>query len=319
MPKFSSSLGCADAPYIYNAETTTYSVPMGPKSDHAVNLRRANAVGTVTIAEGAPGATDIQFEMTLRTNDKALLDSVAFTVPTQDEIEEGLARSEVTLSTPTTSGSTCMRYDVVVRVPHSLKKLAVMTGGSSVAQVQFAPEAQVALDELYVTMYGLASDNMLLPHANVRAKKLSLEMTNGWLVGAASIVESTSIKTQNGAANTHVEVFPVAVDVDGTTPPVATLDTATGTGRTDIFYINDLGAPHRPISSTHISSRNGDLYLTYKKAEFNGKLDVQAKSFTATGVQNMFSKNGTSPWVGNAEGGDSLVAHSNNGWVGLYF
>lgn len=318
MPEFGSSVGCANAPYIYNGEPTTYSVALGENGDHTVELRRAAAVGTVTIADGPSDQTDVKIEMTLRTTDKSLLDSVIMAVPSPEDIADGMARSEVALTTVAPTGASCMRYDVVVRVPQAMKKLSIMT--RAVAQVQFAPEAQISLDSLFVTMYGESvanMKNMLLPHANLRAKDLRLEMTRGWLVGEASIVDKTTIVTQSGDALANVKVYPVpANDEDAST---AYLETTTGAGRTDIFYINDLGAPHRPISSRHISARNGDVYLTYKDAEFNGTLEVKAKSWTATHVENTFSKDGTAPWVGSADGGDSLLAQSNSGWMGLYF
>ena len=310
MPKFSTSLGCSDAPYTYSADHTTWTIPVGDGDDHAVNLD-GQAFGTLTIDEVAPGATDVEFTMVLRTNDKSLLDAVSLAFPA--------SKSEVDLSTPKFSGSSCMRYDITLRVPANLKKLGIRA--RSTTQVRFASGAHVSLDKLSVTTYGDSTDNLLLPNTGVLAKHLALEMTRGWLVGEVALVDSVDLKTQRGDAMANVEVYPIALDTEDydTNPPEAVLETATGSGRTNIFYINDLESPHRPISSRHLSSRNGDLYLTYKKAEFNGHVEVKAASYTATGVQGLFEKNGTVPWVGKPDGGDYLLAQSNKGWVGLYF
>ena len=62
----------------------------------------------------------------------------------------------------------------------------------------------------------------------------------------------------------------------------------------------------------------GQLYLTYKDAAFNGTVDLNAKSFSATGLQNAFKQDGGSPYVGSKEGADRMLVKS-NAWVGLYF
>ncbi|THH00145.1 hypothetical protein EW026_g2338 [Hermanssonia centrifuga] len=318
MPEFSKSLGCIDAPYIYNPEQTIYSVPIGlDKSDHTLDFGRTQAVGTIIIADGAPDATDIQLEMILRTNDESLLESVDLHIP--EGISDDGTASIVRLTTPAIDSSSCMRYDVVLRVPTQLKKLAIKTRG--IAQIKFAPEAQVSLNTLFVTMFGTTEHDMILPHANIRADELHLQMNRGWLVGEVSLVEKTVINTQNGDAVSNIHVLPVPLQTEGEKPAQAEFETTTGSGRSDFFYVTDRGAPHRPISSMHIASRNGDLYLTYKEAEFSGQVDLQAKSYSSTGVQGTFGhKEGEElPWVGDANGGDKLVAKSNKGWIGLYF
>ena len=312
MPKFSTSLGCPDAPYTYNPDHTTWTVPVGASDDHAINLS-GEGFGTLTIDEAPSAATDVEFTMVLRSSDKSLLDSVSLALPE--------SKSEIDLTTPRipAGSSACMRYDITVRVPHNLRKLGIQA--RSTTQVRFAPGAHVALDKLTVTMHSTSGDNMLLPSTGVQAKDLKLEMTGGWLVGEVALVDSTKLYTQRGSAVANVEVYPVALDTEDydTNPPEAVLESATGSGRTNIFYINDLDSPHRPISSRHLSSRNGDIYLTYKKADFNGRVELKAPSYSATGVHGLFEKNGTTPWVGNADGGDYLFAESNKGWIGLYF
>ena len=180
------------------------------------------------------------------------------------------------------------------------------------------------MDSLHVTMVGESTDNMLLPHANFRVEDLDLEMSRGWMVGEVSIVDKTELKTQRGDAVANVKIYPVTVATtddpeNGGGVPRATLETTTGAGRSDFFYISSLAVPHRPIYSRHLSSLNGDVYLTYKEAQFNGRVEIKAPSHTTTGVNGVFEHNGTLPWVGDAEGSDYMLAQSNRGWVGLYF
>ena len=313
MPEYSKSLGCGDAKFIYNPEQTIYSIPIGvSKADTSVTIR-GRAVGTIILADGAADAEDIKLEMVLRSDKKELLDGVKFRYPTIDDIKEGLSESIVHLDTPTTMDS-CMRYDIVLRVPPALKELSIKA--SSVTQLKFAEDAQVTLDSLRVSLQAIGGKSdlsMVLPHANVRAKQLSLATYNGWLVGDVSIVDSTELATHQGAAVMNVHVYPRAADT------TALLTTRSGNGRADVFYESDPGAPHRAIASTH-RGRKGDLYLTYKNAEFAGHVNVKAKSWSATGLQDAFNRTSTElPWVGDKNGGDMLTAESPSGWVGLYF
>ena len=81
--------------------------------------------------------------------------------------------------------------------------------------------------------------------------------------------------------------------------------------------------PRRAISSKHTSSGKGDLYLRYGEADFKGKVQMKAQSYTAIGLQNdgvpVPDQDGyVHSWHGDVNGGDNL-AISSNGWVGLYF
>lgn len=316
MPKFSTSLGCANAPYILNGEMTTYNVPFNKlTNDHSILVRGPLAVGTILIVEGASDATDIKYELTLRTDDESLLNSVRVSIPTADEVNDR-TESRLELVTPNSMpSSSCMRYDMVMYVPPSIKKLHVET--RSVAQIKFDTDSIFEFDALYVTMWNLDTNNMLLPHQAIHADNLKFDVTRGWLVGDVTIVNRTEIMTQRGDALMNVHVHPAPSSEDPPAPAVLT--TGSGAGRTDIFYINHPGNPHRPISSTHYSSKNADIYLTYKEADFNGLLDINAKSWSGNNVQNPFKQDGSSPWVGDKDGNDRLVAKSPNGWVGLYF
>ncbi|KAJ3490368.1 hypothetical protein NLI96_g1480 [Meripilus lineatus] len=317
MPVYSSSLGCLDADFLYQGDKNTYVVPIDPsRLDHSIDFSGA-AVGTLVIAEATHDAENVRFEMTLRTNDKALLSDVSVVHPSHEDIEEGLSHSRIKLNTPNVLGSACMRFDTTLYIPPKIKKLHVQA--HSVAHISFDAQSKLNLDKLFITMYNNDKKNMLLPNPSVVAGEMTLEMTRGWLVGEVNLVNETVISTQRGDATTNLRVLPLSLD-DPPTP--ATLQTTTGAGRTDLFYVSDHGSPHRPISAIHRSSRNGDLYLTYKDAEFSGTVKLDAKSYTTTGLQG--SPHGSNqdiepPWHGDKNGKDRLTIQSLNGWVGLYF
>lgn len=317
MPVYSSSLGCLDAQHLYMGDTNTYVVPMDPnRFDHSVDFHGA-AVGTLVIAQGKQGSNEVRFKMSVRTDDEDLLSEVSVTYPPHEEIESGKAHSRIQLSTPPSLGSSCMRYDATLYIPPNLKKLHIQA--HSIAHIRFDDSAQIDLEKLFITLYTTNKNNMILPNAGIRANEMSLEMIRGWLVGELNLVNSTVISTQRGDATTNLRVLPISTGYD---PIPAVFESITGAGRTDLFYITDHGAPHRPIDSTHRSSRNGNLYLTYKDAEFSGQVKLKVKSYTAFGLQgsvNGPNKDIEPPWYGHKNGKDRLNIQSVNGWVGLYF
>ena len=154
---------------------------------------------------------------------------------------------------------------------------------------------------------------MLLPKSNVHAKYTKLAMVNGWLVGEASIVDKTVLNTKGGDAVSNVRLFPISPpsDSESTEVGLAVLETTTGSGRSDFFYISNLSSTHRTISSTHTGGK-GDLYLTYSEAEFTGEVQLKAQSYSAKGLQHTGSpfpdQDGVlHSWVGDANGDDRLV------------
>ncbi|KAH7923410.1 hypothetical protein BV22DRAFT_1130677 [Leucogyrophana mollusca] len=310
MPEYSTSLGCLSAPHFYMGAKTNFTVPVGTKSDHSLNIQ-GSAVGTLAVAEGAHDATEIIYEVTLRRDDKDAFDDVSVGV---------LGSGKFNVQTPTISPpSSCMRFDITVYLPRSLKKLEV--NSYSTTQLKFPTEGTVTLDDLSVTLFSDNNNlNMLLPASSVQATRMSLQLYRGWLVGNAAISEKTIIDTQRGDSVANVHVSPVSPS-NPQTPGAAQLETTTGSGRTDILYVSNPALQHRPISSIHTSQRGGDLYLTYKEAEFNGQVEVKAKSSTTIGVQGMMPGQGNTglQWVGDKDGGDSIKVTSPRGWVGLYF
>ncbi|KAL6307841.1 hypothetical protein BKA93DRAFT_21842 [Sparassis latifolia] len=319
MPEFSTSLGCSNAPYIYNATDTTFLVPVGlNNADHEIEIL-GKAVGTLTFVQGDSDATDVKYDITLRADQDGLFDSILLQHSTAYEIEHGISNSHTRLAT-TYESSACMRYDIKVSVPPTLKNLAVST--RTVTHIKFDTDSMFDFDKLSVSMRAMMeTGHLLLPHTGVHAGMLLFDISRGWLVGDVAIVDKTTLSTSKGDAVMNVHVHPVPSTAD--LPATAELQTTTGTGRTDVFFVSSAGHVHRPISSTHSSLRGGEMYLTYKEAEFKGEVDLSAKSYSASGLQGSMMRHGGMggelPWVGDKNGGDKIVAQSPNGWIGLYF
>ncbi|KAK7057255.1 peptidase C1-like family-domain-containing protein [Favolaschia claudopus] len=316
MPEYSTSLGCLSAEYIYSEKPTTFSVPIGAQNaDHGFDTR-GGAVGTITVLEGAETATKVTYEVVIRSDDKALLNDVNLEYPSDQDTAVG--KSHLRIVTPRPDEGKCIRYDVKMYVPPTLKKLHLAS--HTISHVQFDPESHIQLDDFFVTLFSPKRLNMILPHNNLRSHNLQLEVYEGWIVGDVSIETSTKITTQRGAGVLNVRVHPTP---SLETPELATLRTTSGSGRTDIFYVNKDAQFHRPISSTHMSSMNADMYLTYRDAKYSGLIELSAKSYTATGAERI-APFGEEPqdkwthWVGDKEGKDELTVKT-RGWAGVYF
>ncbi|KAJ6499409.1 hypothetical protein C8R45DRAFT_821462 [Mycena sanguinolenta] len=316
MPTYSTSLGCLSAKYTYGATPTSFNVPLGPENDHSLETR-GGAVGTITVLEGAPSATKVTYEVTIRSDDESLLDRLIIERPEDQDGE--VSKSRLRIVTPRSDEDKCIRYDVKMYVPPTLKKLNI--GSHTISHVQFDPDSHIQLDDLYVTLFPSKRQNMILPHNNLRSHKMQLEVFEGWIVGDVSIESQTKITTQRGGGVMNVRVHPTEA-ADPAAPEVATLRTTSGSGRTDIFYVNH-NHVHRPISSTHMSSMNADMYLTYRDAGYNGQIELVAKSYTATNMQKFgaIDEKPEGPWthwVGDQQGKDQLSIDT-RGWAGVYF
>jgi hypothetical protein len=327
MPAYSTSLGCNSAAYIYNSSKTTFGVPMGSIFDHKFDIY-GSAVGTFTIAQGSSDSTEVEYEMTLRTDDQSLLPQVSLRYPTIDP-ENGLViDSRFMISTPhiDPQSTSCMRYDITMYVPPALRKLLVAT--HTTAHVQFDPDSHINLEDLVVTLYSMNKNSMILPHEGLLANHMSLEVYRGWIVGDVSIVNSTIVTTQRGDGVANIRAHPTA-PVDPARPDPAHFRTTTGAGRTDVFYVNHKEYPHRPIRSVHMSSRNANMYLTYRDADYTGYIALNANEYAASGIH-ATKKPDTNDggdvnggvmkwthWAGNKDGGDTLLV-SSRGWAGLY-
>jgi len=327
MPTFSSSLGCLDAPYIYNQTEVTATIPVSSRHlDHAFDVR-GWGVGTVTILDGDVDSEDVKYELTIRTNNEDLLDDVHFTWPDIDS-DKTVTRNRVIIDTshvPAVDSMSCMRFDVKMYLPQNLKKLHLASHTNT--HIQFAPGTRTAnMDELFVTLFTTHPNNMIVASPDVVAKKLSLEVYRGWIVGGASVVNELDITTQRGDGIANLNITP-ALPSDPTNPKKATIRTTTGAGRSDFAVIGK--EFKRQIQSTHTSSRNADMYLTYRQAEFIGKVELASKSYTVTGAQlikePMKSGDGEDQdgrkwthFVGDQDGKDVIYVNS-RGWTGLYF
>ncbi|KAG6856098.1 hypothetical protein H0H87_007434 [Tephrocybe sp. NHM501043] len=319
MPAFSSSLGCLVAPYIYNGTKVTMTAQLGPEHDHSFDIR-GSAVGTFVIAQGTSDQIDVKYEMTLRSGDESLLQYVDVVYP--DYYEDGAVRNSrlvVTTPRPGTEAE-CMRFDIVMYVPPTLKKLHVVSHATT--HVQFAAGANIDLESFYVTLFAMDKNNLILPSQSIRGDYMALELIRGWIVGDVALVNSTSVTTQRGDGVTNVRIHPVAPS-DPEHPTPVELRTTTGAGRTDVFYTGSK-AFKRQIDSVHMSSRNADLYLNYKEAEFSGRIELDSKSYTITGAQritdvpNEEDSQKWTHWVGDQNGVDQIYVRS-RGWSGLYF
>ncbi|KAG5221348.1 Cysteine proteinase [Salix suchowensis] len=217
MPAFSTSLGCMKAPYIYNSSRLAVYVPMGTQeSDHGFDIH-GNAVGTITIAAGEASSSSIKYEMTIRATERSLLDTISLSRPV--ELPDGtVENSRAVLGTPVFSDSaSCVRYDITIYVPPTLKKLHV--AAHTTTHIQFDPESHINIDSLFVTAYAMSTDNMILPHDNLHAKQLSLEVYRGWIVGEAAIVDNTRITSQRGDGIINVKTVPTALSTRSTQRP----------------------------------------------------------------------------------------------------
>ncbi|KAJ6557202.1 hypothetical protein B0H10DRAFT_2240891 [Mycena sp. CBHHK59/15] len=240
---------------------------------------RGGAVGTITVVEGSPGATKMKYEVTIRTDNKALLDDIILdATPDQDMF-----------------------------IPPNLKKIHLAS--HTVAHVQFDPESHIQLEDFFVTLFSSNTNNMILPHNNLRSIKMSLEVYRGWIVGDVSIDKTTTITTQRGDG------------VMNTLLPAASVSPYNrGAGRTDVFYVNDQSPVHRPIESVHMSSMNADMYLTYREAHYTGLVELAAHSYTLwpAKVHCCGRQRQVDALVRRGER-QGYAPHKSRGWVGAYF
>jgi len=322
MPAFGESLQCDNAPFTYNNTVVNINAPIGTLyGDHGFDIR-GYGVGTITIADGEVDATEVKYEISIKSNKEDLLGDVGFVYPDIND-DGSVARSRLIIETsriPGVDDRTCMKFDIKVYVPSNLKKLHVASH-TAVAHIQFAPGARIDIEELWATTYSMDQRNLVVASREVTAKKLSLEVYRGWIFGDAPIVEQTSVSTQRGDGIANVKFFPTANEKK------AILRTTTGAGRSDFSFITT--GEKRQIDSTHISSRNADMYLTYREAGFVGKVEIDSKSLTMTGAtpwdirrpgstDESGEKSKWTHYVQDREGKDEIYVNS-RGWAGLYF
>lgn len=320
MPEYSKSLGCEDGGNFYYQDTEElyYSVPIDARRGvYSMDLS-GGAVGTLFIAPSSDDEEQVKVKTTIRTNEKSLLDSVLIDV-SNDAETDGYFK----LLTPIMDyqkPKECMRYDLTLYIPPNLADLTIKT--HSTTQIKYSDAFMSKgplrlVKSLTIEMSSFDMDNLLILKSGFMASKNTISVQNGYIVGTLMILESAAIDTRLGSAVTKANIL---LEAPTSNPNITTLRTDSGSGRMDINFFNPY---HGFINSEHIAHTNGDMYLTYKGAVFNGHIDMQAKSYTATGVQGMAAGHigqpvSELPWVGNKDGGHMLKIKS-EGWVGLYF
>ncbi|KAF4620615.1 hypothetical protein D9613_000253 [Agrocybe pediades] len=319
MPEFSTSLGCMEAPHIYNGSQVINMIPLRETAqDHAFDVH-GPSVGTVTIYDGPADATEVKYETTIRTDNKDMLQNIQFL--TQDYNDDGtIHRSRLFIETGIDADH-CMRFDVNVYIPPNLKKFHISSHAAT-THIQFAPGARIAnTEKVYVTLYSVSDKNIIRPSSDVVAKSQTYEIYHGYIVGEASVARELEVSTQRGGGISNVKITPT-LPADPEHPEKATIMTTTGAGRSD-FEIVSRKAFHRQIEGIHTSTKNGDLYLTYRQAVIDGKIKLEAKSYTVTGASKFASpisdtQGQWTHYVGDKDGADTISVNS-RGWIGLYF
>ncbi|KAI0318311.1 hypothetical protein OF83DRAFT_36866 [Amylostereum chailletii] len=316
MPVFSTSLGCNDAPFLYQNQTvnTFHLYPTSRTFHHELDIK-GSAVGTITLAEGRPDAVDIEMDLSIRADDSDLAQHILLKLP--DYVPGGvLTNSHSILWTPNAEylDGRCMRYDIVLRIPPSLRSLTMRV--YTLTHVVFDPSANIHLEDLSITSWSAEDGNMLLPHTSVRATRAEFETRGGWIVGEVPVEHHANVLGR-GQTTTDIVVKPVP-NFEG---PVG-LQTILEHGRMDILYEHPHGGPHRTIRSKHDSDVMSNMFLTYKNSGFGGNLSVDAMEAHAEGVHGVtvddVSK-WTDLWVGSRDGPDEVIVRTPAGWVGLFF
>lgn len=317
VPIYSTSLGCAAATHMYNNSMMTVTVPFDKEdAKHAFDVF-GDIVGTFSLAEGASDMDEVKYELTIRSDDPSLLDRISFRhaeIASNGKVEN----SQFVIVSPRLGGksSNCLRYDIKMFVPPSLKTLHI--AAHAVTHLQFDPLSKIQLDRFHATLYAMSNNNLIIPNQSLQAKTLGLEVYRGYITGDVSIVESTSISTQRGDGVASVRVHPLAPS-DDHTPKKAVLWTVTGAGHSDFTWVTH-GGQKRPIEADHKSSMNGDVYLDYRNAHFDGLIALDSRHFKTTNVHAV-SDGKDDKWThyaGDQTASDKLMVQS-RGWTWLYF
>ncbi|XP_006460699.1 hypothetical protein AGABI2DRAFT_192314 [Agaricus bisporus var. bisporus H97] len=322
LPEFGTSLGCLAAPFLYNdTRTHVFDAPMQPvKFDHGIDIR-GDGVGTITLASASKDSSNIHYEVSISSTDNSFVQASQIKVPNPPPSQGnagGLYSSVTTITTPyfkRDHPEACVRFDVKLYVPPSLKKLHLAS--HALAHIKYEKGADIKLDDLFVTLYGLDKNNMIQTSKDVRSNHLSLEVTQGWIAGDVSLMDGATIMTQRGDGRMHVHVYPEPPRSKDA-PETATLHTTTGAGVTKVFFHQNKGVK-RPIASTHVSSRNGPVALNYQDAGFSGLVNLQAGSSKTLGLEKLDNPEQDGEWThfaGDKDGEDRIATNS-RGWVSL--
>lgn len=331
MPAFSTSLGCLSSRNYLNGNTGAMltTIPYANASSGSLSIRiTGGAPGTITLApataETSGDDTRVYAKVVVRAAEQKYLDGVRL----------GGAASSLSLKTPAMmlgDEAHCARFDMTLYVPLSLRSLAIASGTDT--QVKFDYPADAAssptFDLLHIALGGMGEKNMLIGSAGLAASKIQLAAAGGYVSGAFALAQEASLKT-TGAAVVKIDYIIVSVpepssewDDDSlqasTDWNLARLSTSTS-AKTTISLANSV---HRPLKVAHASRVSGagsdaELRLDYKKAGFNGIVDVQSHGYSMSGVQSDGIGPDAKKWAGDKDGGDHMEVRT-GGWVGLYF
>jgi len=311
---FGDSLQCHSTPNVWEAHTQSIArVKPGSRGEHAFDAR-GDAIGTITITSAEKGATELEYSIVLRVEDKAMLDKIHITYPSPEEALDEISRMRLTTAR-NPSLTSCIRYDVTIAVPEHMNKLHVAS--HTATHVRFDPDAELELKQLFVTLYSMDTRNLIVAHERFTAtKKMALEVYRGKIVGDVSIIDQTTVKTQRGDGVVDVRAIP-SPPKDTRNPEPAIFETTTGFGRTNVVYVDDEQGVHRPIRARHVSSRKGPITVSYEKAAFSGLVELVASNDEVLGEQvhpyPAGSKDGTADWthyVGSLSGKDEIHVNS---------
>ncbi|KZT04644.1 uncharacterized protein LAESUDRAFT_727823 [Laetiporus sulphureus 93-53] len=310
MPEYSASLGCTNASRVFSDVKTTFAVPTAPvEAVHSLDIA-GSAVGTLTIAQGLPDASDIKYETFVHSSDPTLLDLIAFTqAPLPDRVDP-LHETRVIVETPAFDIFTgaCVRYDMTVYIPSSVSSLDIRAHGNGALQLKFDERSNFEVDALSVTIEMPDSRNLIMPHKGVRADIMTIGMASGWLVGDVTIVNETRLGREDGNMTLNAHIYPAPSHEDPPAP--ANLDTTTGSGPSSyIFYMADAGHSRRPIHSVHRSLGEDMLWLVYPQVTVNGTVNITASNYPGGRLEH-HDPDGPDSIVSQSDGPIVFFAHS---------
>ncbi len=247
-----------------------------------------DAVGTLTIVSDdhpTANADTALIELTVRTSDESLLDSIYV----HEEIEKG---NVWRLFTPDaldssdaddeTNNAACMRYDVVLHVPAGLDKLRVVS--HTTTQVRFSGPAvpteslpQRMLSSLYVSLRSPSYFNHFASsHSALSARRMALQMSGGAVTGSVGLGELLHLDTQQGNVITDLDVVQLPTSLLQNSDKPATLRTTAGQGLTSLRVIRPSASSYAPMTSEHLElATRSNAVIDYTKAAFGGIVNLE--------------------------------------------
>ncbi|PPQ99757.1 hypothetical protein CVT24_009660 [Panaeolus cyanescens] len=337
LPEF-GGVGCANAPFIYNGSEVTMRHALSDDSDHAFIITGKGS-GTVTIFGGDEDATDVRYDMTVRTNDKKFIDDISFPGPSWHDGSNipGRLVLETTMFT-LLKPELCQRFDIRVTLPPNLRNFTVYS--HTITHIQVDESARLLAGDITLAVsnpwHEPEKAAIIKIHDKMISKNIHLMMEgNGFIIGGFAVQDFAKVTTKGVNATANVKITPGILerssDSEDDTPSPAVVRTEVGSGRADFTVLEGAGAK-RPLDIVHhSSSSSSNMYLHYEKSGFSGKISLDSRTYTAYNMQRMSDNPDTFPkkrpdtsiprwnyYVGDEAGEDRMVVDTAN-WVGLYF